>query len=153
MRFTPVSEAEAEAQSSGLWPDGTYDYEVKEATEKTSNAGNEMIELQVWLFDKEGGRRMVFDYLTEKAVWKVRQFAASCALLDQYEGGILIANEMVGRQGRCIVGTQKSEGYAPKNVIKSYVKANGGAALTLPRRGVAKTKVPVDDDLDDSIPF
>lgn len=152
MRFTPVSEAEAEAQSSGLWPDGTYDYEVKEATEKTSNAGNEMIELQVWLFDKEGGRRMVFDYLvsSEKAAWKIRQFAASCKLLKAYESGTLMANEIVGQQGRCVVATQKAnDGYAAKNIIKEYVKlASANGAMRSPPRA----KAPV-DDLSDDIPF
>ena len=57
MKFTPVSEQEADAMSANLWPNGDYDFEVREATEKESASGNEMTELEVWIYDASGGRR------------------------------------------------------------------------------------------------
>jgi hypothetical protein len=152
MKFTPLSEQEAESQSSGLWPDGQYDFEVREATEKESSTGNEMTELEVWIYNPSGDRRLVFDYLvvTEKSAWKIRSFAASCGLLPQYERGTLIANEMVGRTGRCILMTRPAnDGYPAKNTIKSYVKAAAGAVRA---SSGSRAKVPV-SDIDDEVPF
>jgi hypothetical protein len=157
MKFTPITEQEAEAQSSSIWPDGTYDFEVKEAEEKTSQAGNEMTELQVWIFNKEGDRKMVFDYLvsSEKASWKIRHFAASCGLIRQYETGSLLAPEIVGRTGQCTIGTQKArDSYPAKNVIRDYVKTAGSTAHTgvsAPAAG-RREKAPA-GDIDDEIPF
>lgn len=153
MRFTPLSEQEAESQSSDLWPDGTYDFEVREATEKQSSSGNDMTELEVWVYNQAGGRRLVFDYLvvSEKAAWKIRSFAASCGLLPQYDQGSMVANEMVGRTGRCILTTRKAEGsYPAKNTIKSYVKA---ASSPRPATPPTRAKIHAGADIDDSIPF
>src|SRR5690348_15577007 len=101
MRFKPISEEEATKQATGLWEDGIYDYEVKEAEEKISNNGNEMTALQVQVFDKNGDSKILYDYLvnTEKTQFKIRQFAASCGLLDAYKTGTLMESEMIGRTG------------------------------------------------------
>jgi hypothetical protein len=152
MRFNPISEQEADAQAAGIWDDGTYEYEVIEAEEKESNAGNEMTALTISIFNSEGGKRKVFDYLvaTDGAAWKIRHFAASCGLLDEYEKGTLMANEMIGRTGKCIIGTQKAKDtYPAKNVVRDYVKVVGAASSrsSAPR---AKTSV---DDIDDEVPF
>lgn len=154
MRFTPVSEEEANAQSSGIWPAGDYDFEIKDATEKESASGNEMTELEVWLYDDGGKRKMVFDYLvvTEKSAWKIRHFAASCGLLAQYERGSLMANEMVGRTGKCTVATQAANnGYPAKNVIRDYLKAEA-AQISRPTQPRTRTPAPA-GDIDDDIPF
>ena len=149
MQFNPVSEQEADAQASGLWEDGTYDYEVTEAEEKESNAGNEMTALTLSIFNADGGRRKIFDYLvaTEGSAWKIRHFAASCGLLAEYEKGNLMANEMIGRTGKCLIRTQKAKDlYPAKNVVGDYVKAAAGA------RAASRAKV-LADDLGDEVPF
>lgn len=148
MKVSPISEEQANSQSSSLWPAGEYDYEVKEAIEGTSKAGNEMISMQVWLFDANGGRKMVFDYLlSDKAAWKVRHFAASCDMMGAYEAGELNAEDIVGRTGRCNVGTQPAQnGYEARNTIKDYIMSK------TPSPAMSKAKLPA-DDLDDGIPF
>jgi hypothetical protein len=123
---------------------------VRNATEKESSQGNDMAELEVWIFDKTGNRRLVFDYLvnTDKAAWKVHRFAASCGLLPQYQTGTLISNEMIGRTGLCKITTQKAtQEYAAKNIIQDYIKAPGVATPASKRTKAAA------DDLDDVIPF
>lgn len=155
MRFTPVSEQEADSQSANLFPNGDYDFEVREATEKESASGNEMTELEVWIFDSSGTRKLLFDYLvvTEKSAWKIRHFAASCGLLPQYERGSLSANEMVGRTGKCTVATQPAkDGYPAKNVIRDYLKA-AGAPVSRPTQSRPKAMATAGDDLNDEIPF
>lgn len=152
MRITPISEEEADAQSSNLLPPGTYDYEIRDASEETSAAGNEMIRVEVFIFSQDGSRRLVWDYLvgSEKAAWKVRRFASSCGLLEQYEKGMLIAPEIVGRTGKCVVAIRPArDQYPPQNTIRDYVKA-AGAPSPAPRKPV---HAGAGSDLDDEIPF
>lgn len=152
MRVTPLSEKEADDQSANLWPDGEYDFEVKEASEETSNAGNDMFKLELWIYNQEGGRRIVFDYLvsSEKSAWKIRHFAASCGLLPQYEAGQLIESEIVGRTGRCAIATQPAkDNYPAKNVVRGYVKAAATSRASVPS---SRAKAPA-GDIDDDIPF
>jgi hypothetical protein len=154
MKFKPVSEQEADAQSANLWPDGEYDFEVKVAEEKEAKSGNDMFALELWIFDDGGGRKNVFDYLvlSEKSAWKLRHFASSCGMILQYEGGAMMAGEMEGRTGRCTIGTQPAkDGYAAKNVVRGYVKASGAAPVTQ-RPPAQRVKAPA-GDIDDEIPF
>ncbi len=160
MRVNPISEQDAEAQSNSLWPDGLYDFEIKDAEETTSAAGNDMIRLEVWVFNKDGGRRMLFDYLLDSVPWKLRHFAESCGLLAAYEAGDLIANEIVGRTGKCKVGTQAAKDQFPaKNTIRDYIKSADAKQPSEPRSTAVRAtvaslraKVPA-GDLDDEIPF
>ena len=155
MKFTPVSEESANDQPFELWPDGVYDFEVKEAEETQSKAGNDMIALQLWVFNKAGQRRIVFDYLvsSEKAAWKIRSFAASCGMLRRYEDGELDAEEIVGQCGKLVLATQKADMEWPaKNTVKAYEKAEAKAAAPRTARVPAREKTPA-GDIDDEIPF
>lgn len=152
MRFEPKSEKEiAEAN---LWPAGEYDFEITEAAEEVSKKGNDMVHLQVTIYNQDGNSRRVDDYLvsTNEAAFKLRQFAESVGLLTQYEGGEITADEMIGRAGRCkvIVKKDNTGQYADKNAIGAYLKpkaaqqkANGGAARP----------TTLAQDLSDDIPF
>jgi hypothetical protein len=160
MKFDPISEKEAEELSTNLWRDGEYDYEIREASEEISKAGNEMIKLELWIFDPSGGRRLLFDYLIngERTSWKIRHFASSCGLLSQYDKGLLMAPEIVGRTGRCTIGTQQAKDSFPaKNVVRGYVKGAASAANASPRPASARpsnrVKAPAGPDMDDEIPF
>lgn len=150
MRFTPITEEQAKAQESGVWPDDLYDYEVAECTEETSRNGNEMLHLKVWIFDKSGKRKMLHDYLVSSAAWKIRQFAASSGLLDAFETGNLMEGEIVGRTGVCEVGIEPANGQWPeKNKIKTWCpKEPRKASAPVDRR----TKHPA-GAIDDEIPF
>lgn len=155
MHFTPMSEEEAAAQSADLWPDAIYDYEVRDASEETSAAGNAMTKMEVWIYNQAGSRRLLFDYLvaSEKAAWKIRSFCESCNLLEQYKTGALMVADIVGRTGRCQVVTQKADGaYPAKNVIRGYVKTKAAAPVSGSGTAPHRTKVPA-GDIDDEIPF
>jgi hypothetical protein len=147
MRLTP--------QSEGVWEDGIYDYEIKDASEETSRAGNDMIKLEVWIFNQAGNRKLLFEYLvaSEKAVWKVREFAASSDLLTQYDTGTLMASEIVGRTGMCEVGTQRDD-YGVKNVVRRWMmKDKPKASSAAQKMTNNRVKSPAGPDLDDEIPF
>lgn len=147
MRFQPKTENEVAA--AGLWPKGTYDFEVAEAAEKQSSKGNDMIELVVRLFDAEGKSRKVFDWLvdTEGGAYKIRHFAEATGMLEAYERGELRASDMEGKAGSCIViiSKDKTGQYPDKNAISDYVKPKDGTAAS-PERFKR-------EEMDDEIPF
>ena len=157
MRLKPISEAEANSQSFNLWPAGDYDFEVRAAEDQESAAGNEMIKLEVWIYDTEGKRRLVFDYLveSEKASWKIRHFCAACGLLPQYDSGELSADHCVDRTGRCTVAIQPAKGdYEAKNIIRAYLPDKDAPKQRGPMASQpgARVKKPA-PDLEDEIPF
>lgn len=157
MRFTPLTDEEAAAQVADLWPAGMYDFEVREATDDTSKAsGAEMIKLEVWIYNREGGRRLCYDYLVSspKAAWKIAQFAASCGLSEQYKTGDLMPAEIVGRTGQCEVVVQPAKDAFPaKNVIKTYLKAAGPQVVKAAPNLRKPIPAGAGSDLDDDIPF
>lgn len=146
MRVTPITEAEAE--DAGLWKSGLYDFEVLESKDRVSKSGNDMIELNLKLFDPEGRSFRLFDYLVsiESMGFKVRHFASAVGLLAQYEAGELKAEDCQGRTGRAQVTKQKAKGgYPAKNVIQDYLPVLAGQPL------VGSVKNPEIED--DEIPF
>ena len=153
MRFQPKTEAEIAA--AGLWPVGEYDFEVKDASEETSSSGNDMIKLQLNVFNASGDKITVFDYLvhTEKSAYKVRHFAEATGMLPQYQRGDLEAIDCVYKTGRCklAITKDKTGQYPDKNSVSDYVKAVVAASLPAPRRPAMANAGP--RDIDDEIPF
>lgn len=146
MRFEPKTEKEV--SEAGLLPHGTYDFEVVEAVEKQSKAGNDMVELKVRVFDSQGRYRNIFDYLvgSDGSAYKVRHFAEATDMLDAYDHGELRAQDMIGRAGQCkvIIKKDKSGQYPDKNSIADYLKASS------PTSGDPRPEPP---PIDDDIPF
>lgn len=146
MKFIPKSEAEVSAGTM-LQP-GVYDFEIVEATETTSKAGNDMIALQLKVYDTAGRGVTVFDYLvgTEKAQYKVRHCATAVGLLAQYERGELLADDLIGRAGRCSITIKKGNGeYPDANAVRDYI-------ADAPKTN-ARAPAPAPAYLDDDIPF
>ena len=145
MRVTPKTEDEL----TGLLDDGEYDFEVLDAEDTKSKKGNEMIALQLKVFDGNGGSRLVWDYLLESVGYKVRHIADATGLIRSYEAGALMATDLEGKCGRVKIGTQAAQGgYQAKNVVKDYIKI--GVEQSAPAR---KKLATVAADLDDEIPF
>ena len=146
MRFEPKSEKEV--AEAGLLANGIYDFEVGEASEAQSKAGNDMVELRVRVYDSEGHWRNVFDWLvsTDGGAYKIRHFAEATGLLTEYEKGELRAEDMKGKVGKCKVFIKKDKDgqYPDKNAIADYINSDGAAptAANFDR-----------SDLDDEIPF
>jgi hypothetical protein len=121
MNFQPKTEREiADAK---LWPKGDYDFEILDAWEKRSAAGNEMIELKLRLSNGNGLTRSLPDYLLSKRAGKLRHCAAACGLVDKYLTGLLSDDDFVGKRGRLRLGIEKDRtgNYPPKNVVIDYL--------------------------------
>jgi hypothetical protein len=150
MKFQPKSKSEID--SDGLLTPGEYDFEIVTAEDTISkSSGNEMIKLKVNVFDANGGKRTIFDYLMPSVAFKLRHAAEACGLEDEYESGNLEAFDFEGKTGRCKVNIQKDKSgqYPDKNGIADYIPlVTTGTVEKKTQR--AKTKA---EDLDDSIPF
>lgn len=100
------------------------DFEVLEANDKVSKAGNDMIELKLKVYRPDGGYIFVNDYLLASMEFKLRHSAAAIGALVKYNKGALSADDFTGKSGKLIVGIQKSEDpqYPDKNVVKDYIE-------------------------------
>ena len=181
MRFEPISEEKAaETSNSSPFPRGDYDFEVTAAAEGVSSAGNEQFAVELFIYNQEGKRRKIFDYLGIAAnmQWKFRQFCEAIGMIDKYEAGEINDYEMIDRVGRASIGIQNATAeYPARNRVMKYLPreaevkaaprptaAAAAATATKPRmttgaaaatRKQGQTMVPagVGSDLSDEIPF
>lgn len=156
MRVNPISAEQADKQANNFdpWPRGEYDFSVYDASEETSDAGNEQIKLTLHVLNRDGQRRTVFDYLvnTEKAQWKIRHFAEAVGVARQYETGELQVADIVSREGRCKLRVKPAQGqYQAQNAVEDYLGSALAHAATSTRQPV-RAKAPA-GDIDDDIPF
>ena len=120
MRFQHHSEQEIQEMS--LVEEGTYRFEVIEATDKTSKSGNEMIAIKLKIWDNNGKERIVFDWLTPAMEFKLRHFCVATGLLNKYESDELNDRDCVGKSGVLELVIKKAEGtYPSKNAVKDYI--------------------------------
>jgi len=151
MRFTPKSQKELDEER--LLPDGQYGFVISDAKNKTSAAGNEMIELTVRVFKPDGNFILISDYLMEKMLYKLLHCCEVCGLTKEYEAGELDPNLFVGKEGYVKIKTQKDKtgAYPDKNVIADYISSDDGAKFTAPKDNLSKALDG--DELEDDIPF
>lgn len=121
MQFQPKSEKDI--QSAMLLPKGDYDFEVLEAADTKSKSGNDMIKVNLGIYQGDAIRIRVFDYLLSAMEAKLRHFCDTCGILAAYEAGTLCAADCKGRAGRVrlIIEEDETGKYDPKNVVKDYI--------------------------------
>jgi hypothetical protein len=126
MRITPKTEKEL--NQGDLLNPGEYDYEVYRAEDKTSKAGNEMIQLSLKVFTGDGDKFVfINDFLLDSIPHKLRHFCAANGLLGVYESGTLQARDCLGKAGLVNIGIKKGTGnYADQNTVKDYVVDEAG---------------------------
>lgn len=155
---TPVSKEVADAGGSfAPWRAGDYDFEVHDAADDRSKSGNDMVKLTLHVFNAEGNKRTVFDYLLqdEKAQWKVRHFCEAIGILAEYEAGDLDPFDMVGKQGQLKLRVKAAQGdYPANNAVQDYIPKNGEVKAS-PRPAAPRREATpqIQDDLSDEIPF
>lgn len=120
MRFEPLSDAELAAQRGTLKP-GPADFEVIDAKEALSKAGNEMVKLTLRVWDSEGRQGQLFDYLLGNAQWKIKSFYQSIGNPEAYEAGLIDPLNLSGASGKAILTIQKDPKYGDQVRIQNYV--------------------------------
>lgn len=130
---TAATEASRRTLLAPGWIDGAM---IREAVERPSARGNDMIELVIAVPDGRGGERLFRDYLTNSPLGALRLRHASEAVgaLDRYNAGEISASDFPGHAVRVKIGIEKKRGYAPRNVIEDYGVAE---ARVVNLRGVA----------------
>ncbi len=152
MRFSPKTDEEikSERNKSALLPDGIYDYEVTEAVDTTSKAGNDMIKLQLKVFYGESSSRTIFEYLMEASAAKLKQFCDSHGLQKAYASGDVRAGHCMDLTGKAKIVTEKGKGgYADANKIFAYIVPGG----PLDKAAVKPVAASMPFIADDDIPF
>jgi hypothetical protein len=104
------------------WIDGAM---IREAVERPSARGNDMIEVVIAVPDGRGGERLFKDWLTSMPLGALRLRHATEAVqkLDRYSAGEISASDFVGHAVRVKIDVEKKRGYAPRNVITDYAKS------------------------------
>ena len=159
MRFQPKSEAAIQseiqeaARKFGPWRNGIYDFEVTESEERLSKAGNEMIVLTVAVYNEDGEKKIIADYLLEAIAVKLKHAADACGAGDKYAAGTLTSVDFYGKTGRLKLGIQAGQdGFPAKNVIRDYIAEP--RLDSAPKFGAPKQREPVGGgSIDDEIPF
>lgn len=120
MRFDPSSEEEIIANS--IWRSGIYEFEIKDAQEKSSRAGNPMIELSIEIQRRDGAKRMVRDWLLAQRPAKLLHACIACGLEEKYDDGVVSDDDFVGKRGKLKLGIQRETGeWSRKNVVTDYI--------------------------------
>lgn len=109
-------------KSAGLFPDGEYDATIVTAEEKLSKQQNPMIELLVRVYGSNGMKIEVSDWVGEYAIWKLKHLSASVG--HDFDSGSIDPQDLIDRNIRVKLGTQKDEKFGEQNRILDYV---GGA--------------------------
>ena len=139
MNFLPMTEEEI--RSANLIPEGIYNFEVMSAEDKTSAKGNEMIELQLKVWDNIGKEHNIKDWLMgiPGMMYKLKHFCEVTGILGQYENGIVTSLSCTGKTGKLHLMIQKDKTgkYPDKNSVKDY----------------EMEKKPEENILNDDIPF
>lgn len=127
--FSPMTEEELNV--SELLENGEYEFEVVKSTRKVSKAGNPMAELQIKIWDKQGGEHFIFDYLVFSTVnlniKKIKHFCDAVGLEKQYLQG-QIPEDLARYVGKLDLGTQEQQvnpngGFYPKkNIVIDYIE-------------------------------
>lgn len=148
MGYTPKTEEQLAKE--GLLPDGEYDFEVAETSDKPSKKGNDMYTLKLHVFGDDGAPQIIYDYIAlgnHFGERKLRHVANACGLIDIYNTGNLKPKDFMGKAGK--VKIKQQDGTAdyplPKNVVSDYV-------MKPVKESVATGALPQEVEGDD-IPF
>lgn len=114
---------EQQLKSGDLIAPGIYNFEVMDALETQSKAGNDMLKLQLKVFMEDGRERIVFDYLLEALQYKLGHFAEVIGMVNKYNEGALSAEDCFGKSGQLKIGIQsdKTGQYGDRNTVLDYV--------------------------------
>ncbi len=154
--------------------EGIYTFEVLEVhtTDKVNKPlqdknGNDLAKLKLLVWDNQNRERTLFTFISGDGnfAYKLRHFAKTIGMLEDYEQGTFNINRAVGKSGMADVvikkGTLKADGsgelWPDRNDVKDFVMPPvSNTTLQPPAQKAAPAeplKVPQSEELDDDIPF
>ena len=147
------AKTDKEIAEEGLLPEGNYGFEISGAEDTVSKAGNDMIKLQVRVFNDDGQFIIMSDYLLEAIAYKLKHCCDACGLSEKYESGEIVAEDFIGSTGELKLKIRKDPNgqYPDQNNIIDYIVPNEGEEPLKPKGSNAAAESG--DDLADEIPF
>lgn len=124
-KWTVYKENEVE-QINSMFVVGECEFQIVFAEEKVSKAGNEMIKVVLDVWDSNGKKIKLYDYIVDipTMAWKVKHFCESIAV--DYEKGSFSAESIVMKGGKCVTHYRKEkmdDGSEREFVrVKDYIK-------------------------------
>jgi len=143
--------------AQGVNPEFAYGecrFQVEAAREKVSKKGQDMIELQLSVYDKNNVSASAFEYLLANAAWKIKDFCESVQIPFDIKNpdAELQAYMCEKKIGKCITAADEYNGQ-PKVSVKKFLRAQ--AANT--QQAAVQAQAPMMDNaglpFDDEIPF
>lgn len=123
MKVTPRTEEEIKIMK--LLPDGDYNFNIIESSDKVSKSGNEMVHI-VLNIEHNNKFYLIHDYLLENdmMLFKIRHCCEGLGLIDKYNSGEISASDFIGKKGkvRLMSKSDKNGIYDTKNVVKDYLE-------------------------------
>lgn len=127
----PITFTAEDPQSGGIDPileKGRYKFRVVDAEEKTSKAGNPMIEFKArHLKDDDTEGRAVYGNLvfTEKALWRVNQFVSACGKHPgKGQDCTVDTDDMIGWEFEAEVDVTKDNKDRDRNEFSAFIIQN-----------------------------
>jgi hypothetical protein len=168
MRYTPYTEAQI--QSLNVMEPGVYTFQVLEAitTDNYNNQlkdknGVDLAKLKLLVWDKDNRERTLYTYISGDGnfAYKLRHFAKTIGMIQQYEDGIFDINQSIGKSGHADLvikkGTLKTDGsgemWADRNDVKDFVITANGDVVNH-AHATSQPQVPNGlQELEDDVPF
>ena len=128
-------------------PVGDYDAELTTVIEKTSKAGNPMLEV-TWSIMHNGKVWPVRDYIVNPGtLYKLKGIARAWQMMQDFESGTFDLQEHVGAIIRVSLRVESSDVYGDKNQIQGYRPTSLDAGHKI----IKREPEPVEKDVE--IPF
>lgn len=120
MKFKVLSEEELADKMGNLSP-GKSDFQIFEAEDKVSKAGNPMLALNLKVWDQNGREGRVFDYITANAQWKLKKMLEAVGMEKEYEQGEVDPNQLMGKSGQLTLVMTKDPERGDRLNVKNYL--------------------------------
>lgn len=121
---------ELQAQDFTPIPDGVYNAEIKSADMKDTKDGTgQYINMSLTVLGPTHANRIVFSMINivnknpaaeEIGLRQLKELRIACGIASLRD-----TDELIGKALKIKVGTQKSESYGDKNVVKAFMSASG----------------------------
>ena len=118
-----------------VWDEGDYLFEVVEAEEAESKAGNPMVVVNLKFYDGEKTTK-VRDYLTATAAWKIKQLLVALGMPEAAETGELDPEAIQGKGGMAHLNVEEYNG-KENNKVGLYVDPDEEPAEA-PRKAIGE---------------
>lgn len=147
MKFQPKTDAELEAEQAKFKPlKGVYDFEVTDASDEVSTAGNDMIKVTLGVWRPDGSQVLIKDYLLAAMAFKFKHFCEATGMLDRYEAGDVNANDCLNKTGKVELKLKKVDD-KEYSEVRDYIKRVEPAQGKQPPAGLIGEGKPLDDEI------